>query len=283
MKEQLLGQMPRKLHDFSAWSSDRLVVMDAKFINSLEATFDAYMFVIIFSPFPEAKIASNFYPLGNRKIIAINPGQPLGARQATQVSPYTSLFLNSAFINSIAHEMYGKSPIWFSNFCCPLDLQLLDIVSLYKSEAYLRQLGSVFALQNYECLLAISLLRNVKHNHSGADSRKNPTDNNCITLAMDYMKDNIGNDFTLENIAQVINYSPCHFIRVFKAQTGKTPFEFLTELRIEQAKSMLLAKSYPKSITDISLTCGFNNLSHFSTLFKRKTGFTPRQFRDDFS
>jgi len=78
----------------------------------------------------------------------------------------------------------------------------------------------------------------------------------------------------MADIAKMDRYS---FIRSFKAQIGKTPYEFLLDLKIEKAKKMLASKDY--SITEISMICDFSSHSHFTTTFKKKTGISPSEYR----
>ena len=73
-----------------------------------------------------------------------------------------------------------------------------------------------------------------------------------------------------------------YFRRCFKEDTGKTPLEYLTEMRISQAKNLLIQNSGNRySIADIALKCGFQDSFYFSTCFKKHTGVTPSQYRKD--
>lgn len=90
--------------------------------------------------------------------------------------------------------------------------------------------------------------------------------------------DNYLNRISLADLASETNYSPYHLLRLFKRKTGRTPFEFLLELKIEKAKSMIQSRNY--SMASICDACGFNSLSYFSQAFKKKTGLTPMQYRN---
>ncbi len=71
--------------------------------------------------------------------------------------------------------------------------------------------------------------------------------------------------------------SPYHFIRIFKNETGKTPYEYLVDIKIEKACSLLRRSNL--SVTEICFLCGFNSSSHFSTVFKQKIGVSPSMYR----
>ncbi|MFP4016093.1 MAG: helix-turn-helix domain-containing protein [Halanaerobiales bacterium] len=101
-------------------------------------------------------------------------------------------------------------------------------------------------------------------------------ENLTITL-IKYLKNNYKNDVTLDDLADVVNYSPFYLIRLFKKETGKTPFKYLQQIRILKAKDML--KNSDQSITDICFEVGFNNRCYFSSTFKEKVGLAPSEYR----
>lgn len=92
-----------------------------------------------------------------------------------------------------------------------------------------------------------------------------------------YMRKNLHSPLTRDDLAAVAHFSPSHLARVFRAATGKSLLERLTELRIAQACAMLGESSLP--ITRIALDVGFNSFSHFTTLFKRNVGISPSDYR----
>ena len=71
--------------------------------------------------------------------------------------------------------------------------------------------------------------------------------------------------------------SPSHFSRLFKQTIGKSPYQFLMAYRIEQAKKML--DNPHKLMMDIALCCGFSDQAHFSRVFKKIEGVTPKKYR----
>lgn len=92
-----------------------------------------------------------------------------------------------------------------------------------------------------------------------------------------YISENIDRKINISEIADLIPLSVYHFSRVIKHQTGMSPHQYITEKRIEMAKSML--KDNQKPLTDVALECGFSNQSHFTTAFKNATQITPGLYR----
>lgn len=73
-------------------------------------------------------------------------------------------------------------------------------------------------------------------------------------------------------------YTPDHFRRCFKKETGMTPLEYVTALRVNRAKKLLLATPY-QPIETIATGCGFSDEFYFSRVFKKLTGISPREYR----
>jgi AraC-like DNA-binding protein len=84
-------------------------------------------------------------------------------------------------------------------------------------------------------------------------------------------------DINLDKIAGKALVSKFHFIRVFKRYFGRTPNQYLQEVRIEMAKKILLKG---KSIDEVCNAIGFKSKTSFISLFKKMTGVTPFAFQN---
>jgi len=80
----------------------------------------------------------------------------------------------------------------------------------------------------------------------------------------------------LDNIADEACFSKFHFIRVFAAVYNKTPHQYLSSVRIEKAKQLLMTDS---SVANVCYAVGFESISSFTGLFKRMTGQTPAVYQ----
>lgn len=100
-----------------------------------------------------------------------------------------------------------------------------------------------------------------------------------LRCAINYINDNIEKDLTLAEIATSVGMSPYHFARAFKQATGLPPHQYLIQCRIEKAKSLLSQTNL--AIAEIAYRVGFASQSHFTTLFRKHTGTTPKAYRDN--
>lgn len=101
-----------------------------------------------------------------------------------------------------------------------------------------------------------------------------------IESAYNYMLENYNKDISLSNIAEKVGMTEVSFSRFFKKRTSKTFIDSLNEVRLGHATRMLVNTTH--SVSEICLLCGFNNISNFNRIFKRKKGCTPSEFRENY-
>ncbi|MBS1916609.1 MAG: helix-turn-helix domain-containing protein [Bacteroidetes bacterium] len=102
-----------------------------------------------------------------------------------------------------------------------------------------------------------------------------------IERAFEYMKNNYDKPITLGEVAKLVNMTEVSFSRFIKKRTGNTFIDSLSEIRLGHASRMLIDTTH--SIAEISYNCGFNNISNFNRIFKKKKNCTPKEFRENFS
>ncbi len=88
-------------------------------------------------------------------------------------------------------------------------------------------------------------------------------------------------DIKLEDLAALVAMAPSAFGRYFKQHTGRSPLDYIIDVRLGVAARMLVDSSL--SVSEICYACGFNNLSNFNRSFKARRGYTPRDFRSLFT
>ena len=105
-------------------------------------------------------------------------------------------------------------------------------------------------------------------------------DSRRVLKVKNYINENYMYEIKLETLADIANMSQSAFSRFFKLHTGRTLSDYIIDTRLGYATRMLLDTQ--DSIAKISFNCGYNNLSNFNRLFKRKKGCSPSEFREKY-
>ena len=105
-----------------------------------------------------------------------------------------------------------------------------------------------------------------------------PLPHAILQRVTEYMEEHLQDSLSLDQLARETDYCRAHFLRMFRATTGKTPHQYLTQRRIERAKSMLL-EAETISLTEIAASCGFSSQSHMTRVFRERVGVTPNEFK----
>jgi AraC-like DNA-binding protein len=92
-----------------------------------------------------------------------------------------------------------------------------------------------------------------------------------------YIQENFSRKISLEEIAGVSGFSAPYFSTIFKRETGENLSTYLSRLRVEKASALLIGTNLP--LNTIANTCGFEDQSWFSKIFKTHTGMSPRRYR----
>lgn len=102
---------------------------------------------------------------------------------------------------------------------------------------------------------------------------------NLIDKAVRYIEENYHQEIGLEDVAKQVYLSTCYFSRLFKQVKGWSFTEYLTHVRMEEARKLLVNTSY--SVAEISMRVGFRDARYFSQVFKKHAGKTPGTYRRD--
>lgn len=144
---------------------------------------------------------------------------------------------------------------------------------------YLRKWNNDFeteldlSVRVYELIIQASLALDA------ASERKNDI-NQYIRLqpAFDIINTYYNMDIAIPELAEAVGLSNNQFLRLFNNATGKTPKQYVTEMRIERAKYLLIF--FPtKKLSEIASECGFSTNSYFCRVFKKQLGITPEKYR----
>ncbi|RCW68549.1 helix-turn-helix transcriptional regulator [Pseudorhodoferax soli] len=155
------------------------------------------------------------------------------------------------------------------------DVGLLSIFTSIKNEI----VGGCISGAMFADGLSLALIAHVKARYAvrgeGLSSRGRLTQKHLARIN-EYVDCNLSLDISVACIAELVNMSPSHFSRVFKATTGMSPYRYLQDLRVR--RSIELMKG-PMSLAQIAMNVGLGSQSHFSDVFRRMTGVSPGKHR----
>lgn len=236
-----------------------------------------YEFMIPFIDMPYLELDGKTLLVRRNHILPINPEQEHGVSNSMKNVRFVDILIDNDFMNEISNDVFHKGGINFDMGSFQVSNQLQSMINTFIEEAKFNDPGKSIQLQSISCVIAVLLLREINSNLYGREMRAFSPDSRRIRISIEYISEYFNTDFSLDKLAEIADMSKYHFIRVFKNTTGKTPYEYVLDIRIDKAKCLLAIKDM--SILDVCLECGFNNLSHFTTLFKKKVGVTPSLFR----
>jgi len=108
--------------------------------------------------------------------------------------------------------------------------------------------------------------------------RANILDSATRARIVEFLEDSMDSEISLETLARHAKMSVGGFIKAFRAAFHTTPYQYLLDLRIDRAKTLLL--NTPRTVTEISAIVGFSTPNHFATAFRHRVGVSPSTYRN---
>ncbi|UUZ84206.1 AraC family transcriptional regulator [Paenibacillus sp. P26] len=135
------------------------------------------------------------------------------------------------------------------------------------------------AVEQTECDIVAYLLETLQGGGRAQTvaSRRPFVKDSHIARAVEYIHEHYTSDIDLDTMATIALQSRFHFVRSFKAAVGMTPYQYVLQLRIEEAKRLLTHTDM--TVTEISFRLGFSSTSQFYRQFSRSAGVTPERYR----
>jgi len=100
-----------------------------------------------------------------------------------------------------------------------------------------------------------------------------------IHKAKAFIETNLGGDVGLQRVAKHVHLHPSHFSEIFKKEVGLTFSDYVTKQRMRHAEEILATS--PAKIGDVAGSVGYEDVKYFGQIFKKHTGKTPSEYRED--
>ncbi len=193
------------------------------------------------------------------------------------IMPYTcyviffNLLSGNTDDNTIIEELISKLPIKY-NYSRPYKQYFEEI---FNSSVSPNEYSPLLFQSNILKIL-YSLIDDYQNSNTTSKLMGSPH-YQSINKIHKYINANLSEPIHISELSKLVGISTGYLHRIFKSTLNITPSQYITELRIENAKKLLL--NLKKSISDISVLCGFQSFAYFSHVFKNHVGVTPREFR----
>jgi len=219
-------------------------------------------------------------------LVIIFPGQSFGSLTGTfEVGSFVSLSLDIEFLDNSELKLGDWSNITdseqrlISQILFQKDLSIIpnfkhfgELVLKIESELFANEIAYKTRINNLLDDIWIGVARQMSKNEN--QGRIFPQTFHRLDQML---RENLAHPWTVEEMAAIIGLGTTTFTEKVKTFSGFPPLNYLINLRISEAIRLL--KNSDRSLTDIALDTGFYSSQHFSTTFKKLTGYTPGHFR----
>ena len=197
-----------------------------------------------------------------------------GGRHST-----TRIFVAEDVVQEVAEAAYGSASqnAHIRDVHGVKDPFVASMALAVSSELRLRDGASALFFDSAAQALCLNLLRQHSDFARATPKRGPGLTSSALARATGYIEAHLADDVSLNSISEAAGLSPHHFLRAFKARTGKTPHQYVTEQRVDLCKVMIETNAAP--LAQIAQNCGFAGQSHMTTVFRRIVGVTPGQYR----
>ena len=192
----------------------------------------------------------------------------------------TAPAIRSAGTNTGYHSAVGTSTSWFNTASLTPSQPVLHTgVNDAILHPYLAALDRVRAEPiGYQQLIAVNVLEIIAAALAAVRRRRsNSRAENIVREAKTLIEQQAAETISMKRLAAGFQLGEKHFRRLFKEQTGLSPYQYYLQVRVHRAKEMLLGTTL--SIKEIAASLHFETPFHFSTFFKKKTGMSPSRWR----
>ena len=138
-------------------------------------------------------------------------------------------------------------------------------------------LNTINSMKDYD-EIKLWFLDRINEATRNISDKKQESSVSVVEKAKEYINENFDKEISLDEVSKKVNISPYYFSKLFKDETGTNFIEYLTDIRINEAKKLLLDRNM--SMKEICMAVGYSDPNYFSRTFKKNVGVTPTEYRE---
>ncbi|WP_461213648.1 helix-turn-helix domain-containing protein [Lacticaseibacillus sp. GG6-2] len=216
----------------------------------------------------EVQFADKRIQLNQDQAILIAPKLPFSYRPLSGSWHTAFLTYNGTLAGELSAGLGLKTYLLFPKLSQQLTTFIPDHMKIFVDDTPQARIQQSTAIYQFLLLLRQQNNDSVSfYNHS------------LIEPILNYIDAHFSEPITNDTLRQLTGYSAPYQNKIFREFYGMTPLQYLTRYRIKQAKAMLLEHSN-RRVQDVASDAGFTDMSHFISVFKQDTGYTPLRFRN---
>jgi len=195
----------------------------------------------------------------------------------SQAIDYIVLALEPSYLTQVAFENVNAERVELIPHFATSDQLIYQLGLALQRELEAGEQSSRLYVEAATQMLAVHLLRHYCVDKQRLRSDVGGLSQNQLNEAIDYIHHHLSQGISVAAIAATLRMSQYHFTRLFKQSIGLTPYQYIIQLRVEEAKRLLLVPNL--SITQISQQLGFSSPSQFAHFFRKYAGLSPKKYR----
>lgn len=221
-------------------------------------------------------------------LVLVGPGLAHTWEQADcpggNIREVTIQFSSDLFCKSMIEKNQMKSlAVMFEKSSCGLKFGMKSILRIYSKlqELLATESGFYRVMRLMEIFYELSVGGDyVQLSTSAFAQASASSDSRRIKAVEEHINANYQRNVSLQELAEVVKMTPTAFSRFFHQRTGRTLSDYIIDVRLGRAARMLADTTM--TIAEICYDCGFNNISNFNRIFKKKRGCSPTEFRANY-
>jgi AraC-like DNA-binding protein/mannose-6-phosphate isomerase-like protein (cupin superfamily) len=210
--------------------------------------------------------------VSSNECFMINPHQPHSCSLEGKTGhDYWVISINPQLLRNVFREIGGKDAVPYFSQVKITDSSIINRLAAWLEKRARMELTDWDELTN---ILGELVLR---YGDEKISVQPPQIRHSVVMLASEYIEANLTEVVRLDEIAATVHISPFYLNRMFQKEIGIPPYTYLLQTRIKKSLELLLQTN---SITEVTHHLGFSDQSHFTRLFKRIIGITPKRFLD---